>query len=365
MLRGAGFRPQTDSSAHAGAGRTLLLAFLVLVVIELVLQIRAEIRTGQSVFDLLAGQTTFVMDPDLGFYVLRPNARTEGRRASIRSNRYGLRGEDFPPVKEAGEIRIVLLGASTIMGVNARDESGTSSVILQQLLNSRIPSSQVRVINGGLSGLTVEQQEILLARRLLPLQPDVVVWYPGSNDVGCAAVAKPGTRRSWKLPSLDLPDWVILDDIIRKNTSALRNSRVKSSAGTPSTDWSGIEQALRTGIRAATQSGAKVLLVASSQSFRAGMDPDLMSRRAASALGFRPCYSVSGYLAEMGRLSRMLEVVADEEGAQFLPAAERVPSEARYFADASHFSLEGEHLFAESLADTLIVDLPSGSADPR
>jgi lysophospholipase L1-like esterase len=57
----------------------------------------------------------------------------------------------------------------------------------------------------------------------------------------------------------------------------------------------------------------------------------------------------------------LLEVVAKEEGAQYLPASERIPADQQFFSDATHFSLRGERLFAESLADVLTGDLASRS----
>jgi lysophospholipase L1-like esterase len=340
-------------SGSVGVARSVVLAFLALVAAELVLQARAEMRTGESAFDLLGGQRTFVLDPALGFYVLRPNALIAGRHASIRSNRYGLRGADFPPEKARGEIRIVLLGASTIMGVNARDESGTSSALLQDQLTSRFPAHSVRVVNGGLHGLTIEQQQVLLRQRLLPLRPDVVVWYPGSNDVGCSGGSADGDRTGWRAPGIHLPSWVILDDIIRKNTAFLRQSRAAASATVPTTDWAGIEQSLKHGIRVARDSGATVMLVAPAYAFRQGMDADQIAKRAASALGFRPCYSATGYIVELGRLARLLEVVAAEEGVSFMSAADSIPADERLFSDATHFSLDGEQMFATSLSEVL------------
>ena len=48
-----------------------------------------------------------------------------------------------------------------------------------------------------------------------------------------------------------------------------------------------------------------------------------------------------------------LEVVAAEEGASFVSAADWIPADQRLFSDATHFSLDGERMFATSLSGVL------------
>ena len=66
----------------------------------------------------------------------------------MHTNGYGLRGADFrsaPP----GEVRVVLLGASTIMGTYAATDDATSSAQLEKRLAATV--QRARVINGGVA----------------------------------------------------------------------------------------------------------------------------------------------------------------------------------------------------------------------
>ena len=89
--------------------------------LELTLQTRAHLLTGQSAFTRLTGQGTYVTDPATGLRLLRPHAVIRGQRSTMHTNGYGLRGADFPQRPAPGEVRVVLLGASTIMGTYAAD----------------------------------------------------------------------------------------------------------------------------------------------------------------------------------------------------------------------------------------------------
>jgi hypothetical protein len=90
-------------------------------VLELTLQVRSQHLTGQSAFTRLTGQSAYVVtDPATGLRLLRPHAVIRGQRSTMHANRYGLRGADFPQRGAPGEARVVLLGASTIMGTTPR-----------------------------------------------------------------------------------------------------------------------------------------------------------------------------------------------------------------------------------------------------
>ena len=134
--------------------------------------------TGQSAFTRLHGRGTYVTDPTTGLRLLRPHAVIRGQRSTMHTNRLrSARRGLSAATRDPGERRVVLLGASTIMGTYAADDAATRACSSSGAW--RPPVTNARVINAGVAGLTVGNQATLLQRRMLAFEPDVLVWYPG------------------------------------------------------------------------------------------------------------------------------------------------------------------------------------------
>jgi len=335
-------------------GHGLLCGVLLLALVETVLQVRAQWLTGQSVFTVMTGRQSFRRDAETGLRLLRPSATIHGQRTTMRTNRYGLRGADFEPRARPGEKRVVLLGASTIMGTYASDDDRTSSARLEQRLRAVWP--QTRVINAGVAGLTVGDQVELFERKLVPLSPDVLVWYPGINDFSCRPRAQKGSG-AIRLPTPRTPAWLILPDLIVKNSSRLRPSgRASSSMLEPAVSLASLEMGVRSGVRAARAAGVPVLLVTSARSYRADMPPDLIAARAVAALNARPCYSPVELAAAGQAFDVLLQAVAHEEHAVLIDASHEVPADPALFGDSTHLSDLGEDRLARLIFDALLAD---------
>jgi lysophospholipase L1-like esterase len=347
-------------AAGARVGRGLIAAIVILALLELGLQVRAQHLTGQSLYTRLAGRATYAYDEATGLRLLRPNAEIRGQRSVMHTNRYGLRGPDFPERPPRGELRVVLLGASTIMGTYAASDESTSSARLARMLGSS--RGNARVINAGVAGLTVEDQSVLLQRRLLGFRPDVLIWYPGLNDFGCRARPSRGSAPvRWQMPPV--PTWMILPDLVTKNTGWLRGSRATNSLLEPSVDLAKLEHDLRTGIRIARESGVRVELVTSARNFSAAMDPADAVRRAASALDVRPCYSASGLASAAEVYDGILRRVASTEGVGLVDAAKELGTEPGFYGDSTHLSSEGEKRLAALIHRSMLAngDLPGAT----
>ena len=286
-------------------GWVIVTAIAALVLVELALQVRAHQRTGESVFSLMLGETTYVKHPQLDVRILRPSSVIKGTRQTIATNRYGLRDDDFDPVPPAGEQRIALLGASTIMGAYAPTNAQTSSAALERLLNGGPDRGRYKVVNAGLGGTTIEGQSQMLAGMLPDLGVTRVIWYPGSNDIGCSAPTNTQASKAIRLPWPALPKWTLTSDMIVKNTAFLRRNNAASSQSLrPNFDQAAVRAEIERGVRAASKSGLSIVLVTSATSFRSDMPDALMTSRAASALFFRPCYSGPQLAAPSTRSTR-------------------------------------------------------------
>ena len=85
-----------------------------------------------------------------------------------------LRGQWVALPKPAGETRVLFVGDSATEGAFvALDQSFPRQ--FKSLLDQRKPNNHVNVINAGVWGMTTIDEYHLLADKLLPLQPDIVV----------------------------------------------------------------------------------------------------------------------------------------------------------------------------------------------
>jgi lysophospholipase L1-like esterase len=342
--------------SSAGIGRALVLAIAMLVAAEVALQARAQLRTGQSVLTAVIRGPSFAHDPAVDATLLRPNTTIAGARMTIVSNRYGLRGADFPPEPAPDETRIALLGASTVMGTYATTGQ-TSSEQLERLIAQQFPDRHIRVINAGIQGLTLKAQSRLLEHRLAALQPGVIFWYPGSNDVGCRAVAGDGAaarRPPIRIPAPALPSWVLSSELLVKNTRFVRERPGGANRSlVPDFDVEDMRATVGRVAGIARDAGAQLVLVTAAHSYRSDMGDRELATRAASALFFRPCYSPRELAARIDEFNNMLRDEARTLGLPLVDAAVAIPPDPRLFGDASHFSPAGERRFAEVLAAEL------------
>ena len=85
-----------------------------------------------------------------------------------------LRGERVSVPKTKGERRVLFLGDSATEGAFVSEPENYPSVF-RALVNERRDEEPLRVLNAGVWGMTTVDEYHLLADKLLPLEPDVVV----------------------------------------------------------------------------------------------------------------------------------------------------------------------------------------------
>ena len=113
-------------------------------------------------------------------YVHRPNlSGARGRGLSVvNTDSLGLRstmaGETYGP-RQRDEYRVAVVGDSVTFGEGVRDASETFAKILEGALNSRQAGARVRVFNFGASAYSVRVMEATLRRRLLAVEPNLVL----------------------------------------------------------------------------------------------------------------------------------------------------------------------------------------------
>nr|WP_286197250.1 GDSL-type esterase/lipase family protein [Variovorax boronicumulans] len=354
-------------SSLARAGRALAWAVLLAVLLELGLQVRSHLRFGQSVFNLAAEKPLYRYDEKLRLKLLTPSIDHRGSEAHIASNSMGLRGPDLPLAKAPGEYRVAVVGASSVMGAYSKTNDLTLAALLQARLRAALPDRPVHVINAGIAGASLGAQERML-RYIAPLQPDLVILYPGFNDFAAyckASQDKPASGSTrWPLHTVAMPTFLLSADLLLKNTVALRRAVPDDSTNTPiaqldtSVFRRGFDQLLDT----AKALGLQTVVATVARSYRRSQPEEEQQRLAATARYYLPCFTV----AELHQVHRLHnDILRAAAAARQLPLVElsrEVPGGPRYFADANHFTEAGERLAADVLFNGIRDRLPSSPA---
>lgn len=201
---------------------TILLVIIILCAVEVVAQIRSHFKFGQSVLTRATQERPYSTNQATGLTLFRPNVQFGGKDQVIRSNSFGLRSNEIPLKKPPGHTRIVVMGASTVMGAYASENSKTFSALLEDKLNNET-KKPFEVINGGFAGLTLKQQTRLFDKLLANFEPDVTIVYTGFNDFAtyCTPPKKPDVVQAIPLNSVQLPKWLLSIELLLKNTVAL------------------------------------------------------------------------------------------------------------------------------------------------
>ncbi len=97
-------------------------------------------------------------------------------------NQLGFRGEEITVPKPAGVFRIVTLGGSTTYGTSTAVDT-TYPAYLQDILRDTYGYTQVEVVNGGVAGYTTFNTLVDFQFHILPLEPDLVIFYHAGNDI--------------------------------------------------------------------------------------------------------------------------------------------------------------------------------------
>jgi lysophospholipase L1-like esterase len=341
----------------------VLWAIALFALLELGLQVRSQLRFGQSVFNLAFEEPMYSFDAELGLKLLTPNARHDGSLASIQSNSMGLRSPDIAQAKAAGEYRVALVGASSIMGAYSKTNEHTLAAFLQARLRKTMPQREVHVINAGIAGASMDDQRKML-HYIAPLSPDLVIFYTGFNDLAgyCRKPGEAAGASSWRLPSVGSPSFLLSTDLLLKNTVFLRT---KPQTAVPdidphTLDTSEFHQDVSELLDTAKTLGLHAVLATVARSYRETQPLEKQEQLAATALYYHPCFTLPALHRVHDLHNAILRRAARDAGVPLVDLANEMPGGRRYFADASHFSEAGERRAASILYEAIW-----GTATPR
>jgi hypothetical protein len=104
--------------------------------------------------------------------------------SGLTTNAFGWRGPDVPLNKPPGRVRIAFAGASTTLDAHADPFSYPEYVgrWLRTWAAARHPSVSFDVVNAGREGILSNSIAAVVREELLPVRPDLVVYYEGANQ---------------------------------------------------------------------------------------------------------------------------------------------------------------------------------------
>ncbi len=130
----------------------------------------------------------------------KPAARIDFFDFSIRTNALGLRGDEIPEPKPAGERRLLFLGDSVVLGWGAREEDLFVTRLERALNENASAGERYRCVNAGHNLHDTVQEAGVLEELGDRIQPDAVVLVYVGNDVVL-------TSKLWEqFSSLPAPD---------------------------------------------------------------------------------------------------------------------------------------------------------------
>lgn len=344
-----------QSTSLGGVGSVVLLTLLLLVGFELALQVRSHVRHGQSVFNLLTGETRYVFDRAVGIKTLRPSSNLTGSAITIKTNALGLRSPEIPLEREARSFRMAVIGASSVMGELATSNDETFSYILERRLESTFPGNRIDVINAGISGHRLRDQRRMIEKVVLAHEPDLIVMYSGFNDFADYCRRDDTETQPQGLPMLSLPDWVLSLDAIKRRTHFLRPVRSSAETRRPGTaDLDRYRQDLLKIADLVKKNGVPMVLMTNAKAYSRALPEEEQQRLAANQLRFAPCFDLTGMLDLYAMHNQAIREIGEKHGFPVFDLEAVLAEGQAYFEDATHFNRLGEEMVGKYLHDFLI-----------
>ena len=338
-----------------------VMVVMLLGLCEAGLRIRAWMKYGSAI-GVRDPMLTYLPEADL--YVPRPGYEVKGKNIHIKINSLGFRGDEFSAAKPPDTFRIVCLGASTTFSAEVSSNQAVWTHRLQEKLQAAYPARRIEVINAAVGGYVAADNLKNLKHRILPLNPDLVIYYEANNeivwDTQKLAIARGligadgGRQPAWvtKLSNVSLAF-----DLAYKNLAILSRSR-QSSAGKIDqiprelpAHFLGVLDEMR-----ALLAERKIPLVVSTFIVKYRRDQNRATQIANADVAFyyMPWMSIDGMLDAMDVYNDALVKYGNREGLLVVDDRFAIPPDGQHFSDCMHLLDKGNELMAERFARALI-----------
>jgi len=338
--------------------KILYLAVMVvalLAVCEVALRARQWMRYGS--FAASVRDPMLEYDPQADLLVPKPGYEVKGARLDIKINSLGFRGDDFERRKPPHTVRIAALGASTTFCAEVSNNHKTWPHRLQEKLAAAYPGVRFEVINTAVGGYTAAENLRNLTHRVLPLDPDLAIYYEGNNEITKdtrqlaldRGLIAPGNPQSL---ARTISNYSLLFDLAYKNLTILAGRRNAATA-TQTIDsvprnlpnhFIGQVDEMR---RALAAKDIPLVLSTFIVKFRRNQPRETQIANADVEFYYMPWMSIDGMLDAMDTYNQAILDYAARSSVPVVDDREAVPPDAEHFSDAMHFLDKG----AEAMAD--------------
>jgi lysophospholipase L1-like esterase len=301
-----------------------------------------------------------IRDEAADLWVPRPGYEIKGSRIHVKINSLGFRGEEFSRAKPTGTFRIVCLGASTTFSAEASSNAAVWTHRLQDKLRAEYPDRKIEVINAAVGGYVAEDSLRNLRHRVLPLDPDLVIYYEANNDIVRDTQqlalreglidADTARQSGW---SFALSRASLLFDFTYKNLAIFARSR---EAGRKRLDripadlpnrFLGVLDQMRQEL-----SARDIPMVLSTFIVKYSRSQDRATQVANADVAFfyMPWMSIDGMLDAMDVYNAAILDYGMRMGVPVVDDRAAIPPDARHFTDCMHLADPGNELMADRFA---------------
>lgn len=351
-------RPEGRSRAHAiPLGRKLLYSAVLVVgallLCETALRIRAWMRYGTAGPSIRDPMVAY--DPAADLYVPTPGYEVKGARLHIRINSLGFRGDEFSRQKPSNTVRIAILGASTTFNAEVSSNHATWPHRLQVKLRDAYPAVNIEVINAGVGGYVARDNLKSLRVRVLPLDPDLVIYYEANNeivhDTRELALERGliGRQRSSRLVAA-MSSVSLMFDLFHKNLVILARGRGAATATLAAVPVDLPRRFLATldEMRVELERhGVPFVLSTFIVKYRRDQDRATQIANADVAFYYMPWMSIEGMLDAMDVYNAAILEYATTHRLPVVDDRDAVPADEEHFADCMHVADKGADAMAE------------------
>jgi lysophospholipase L1-like esterase len=335
-------------------GSLLIGVFLI----EGITRVRTWVRYGTTgtVVD------KFIMyDQQLGIPVPKPGSSVRGTLVDIRINSLGFRGEEFSFDKSPHSVRIVALGGSTTFCSEVSSNSSTWSSRLQELLQSRYPQVKTEVINAGFPGYTIKSSKLHLQARVLPLKPDIVLFYHAYNDMVQDSYTLAKNQGLARLGSGSkqgfieyLSKYSTLVSLVDMNFSYRIEKDTGKLTTLPPQMPNRFIGYLKEIHNLCQENNCQLVLSAFVVKFRKNQQLEHQIRNAGLALHQMPFMTLNTLYAGFDLYNRAIESYATRNSLPFIADMDTIPGDNIHFFDSIHFTDEGTKKMAHRFFEAIV-----------
>lgn len=298
------------------------------------------------------------------------------------TNNMGFRGDSLILPKPREEYRIFIVGGSTSENLFIDDSWGLERKI-QKALQDSIKTKQIKVYNTGKSGDGSPDHLAMLAHRLTHLEPDLVILFPGINDLNRlfggydylhfptnSTVARNSTLKSLKFFLSNFQVFRRLINVLNQEKPDARSSiflktnyadKVKEVMALPlveelpDADFGMFRRNILSFAGILKAQGTDMLLLTQTHTWGNISDEFLKSNHWMVGVG-DVRYPESKLAEALGQINGILLGIAEEQGIPLLDLEKEIPKTSDYFYDDCHFNKGGISKSAELISASIMLN---------